>query len=187
MTVAPAAPRRRLRFGLRTLLAAVTLVAVAAWTYSVGWPWWVAYYEQVRFERIAANLKAGVTTGEIWTRVGTNYQVSTTYTATASFKQVGMMRFQLQNAVYFVCLEYPKDYAGTMLSAPSTRVEVYRLPPLPRDDRSRRNQHTNSTTGAPALDVYTEDFHAFYLGDRQDSGGLHIEQIHPDPPANDKN
>ena len=60
MDNAPAKPRRRFRFGLRTLLAVVTLAAVGSWGYWVVWPWWERYLEQIRFEAATKQVKVGV-------------------------------------------------------------------------------------------------------------------------------
>jgi hypothetical protein len=183
--------RRRFRFGLRTLIAGTTLVAVAAWTYSVGWPWGKATYEQLRFESIAKRLTAGVTPAEVWMRVGKEYRASSTFTTNANFVTVGMMRFKLANSVYFVCYEYPKGYSGLMLNGPSARVEVYRLPLPPRDYGERRSSsvrsesasEANNNSADPSLDAYTSDFHEYYLGDHHNTFGLQIERIHADPPT----
>ena len=53
------ATRRRFRFGLRMLLAVVTLAAVASWAYWIGWPWWVDYRLRRTVELAAAKLHVG--------------------------------------------------------------------------------------------------------------------------------
>ncbi len=62
----PIATRRRFRFGLRTLLAAVTLAAVGSWAYWFGWPWWLAYRERIQFERTARQLTVGSTMDDVF-------------------------------------------------------------------------------------------------------------------------
>ncbi len=64
-TPKPAASRRRLSFGLRTLLAVVTLAAVASWGYWFGWPWWQMHQQQTRLINSVANLKAGLLESEL--------------------------------------------------------------------------------------------------------------------------
>ena len=61
----PPATRRRFRFGLRTLLAVVTLAAVGSWAYWIGWPSWQMYQEQCRFEEAVKHLHIGNTTADI--------------------------------------------------------------------------------------------------------------------------
>lgn len=60
MDNAPAKPRRRFRFGLRTLLSVVMLAAVGSWGYWSGWPWWSLYREQAKIESSLSALKVGV-------------------------------------------------------------------------------------------------------------------------------
>src|SRR5689334_17695696 len=57
----PTGNRRRFRFGLRTLLAVMTLAAVGSWGYWVAWPWWAAYWEQYLLERDVKQLHVGDT------------------------------------------------------------------------------------------------------------------------------
>ena len=56
----PTAAPRRFRFGLRTLLAGVTLAAIGSWAYWFGWPWWKEYREQCKFESAVAKLHVGI-------------------------------------------------------------------------------------------------------------------------------
>jgi hypothetical protein len=159
----------------------MTLAAAALWAYVVGWPWWLAYREQARFERVAGQFKAGVSTGEIWGMLDAKTGLVSAYMSAADRTQIGILRFELTNGVYFVCLKYPSDYSGPMMGAASTQVEVYRLPPAPADDPRRPIE-----PGKSAMDAYTGafvDFYAFPLGNGQDARGLECELIHSDPPV----
>jgi hypothetical protein len=189
--------RRWSRFSLRTLIFIVTAGAVLSWAYFLGWPWFSAYYEQVRFERAASQLKAGDSTFSVmgaFTAAGLlapKKMAPTSYTSTESHTLFGLSQFVLKNAVYFVYLEYPKDYSGGLLSAPSVRVEVFRLPPVPPGYQAQRklvnNGDGNRTEppkpGEAPEKAYGDDFEDFIKSDRRDFNGLHFELIHSDPKA----
>ena len=51
----------RFQFGLRTLLLAVALAAIASWVCYVVRPWWKRDPDQVRFLEAAKRIKAGMT------------------------------------------------------------------------------------------------------------------------------
>src|SRR4029079_9688841 len=61
----PVAKHRRFRFGLRTLLAVVTVAAVASWAYWFGWPWWSVQREQERFLAAVMQTKIGMTSTQM--------------------------------------------------------------------------------------------------------------------------
>jgi hypothetical protein len=199
MAVEVTANRRRwLRFSLRSLMIVVTAGAVLSWGYFFGWPWFSAYYEQVRFERAASQLKAGDSTFTVmgaFTAAGLlapKKIAPTSYTSTERGTQFGLSQFVLKNAVYFVYLEYPKDYSGGLLSAPSVRVEVFRLPPVPRGYKAQRktidkgngNRTEPPKLGEPPEKTYGDDFEDFLKSDRRDRNGMQFELIHSDPRIN---
>jgi hypothetical protein len=187
--------RRWLRYSLRSLIIVVTAGAVLSWAYFFGWPWFWAYYEQVRFERAASQLKAGDSTFSVmgaFTAAGLlapKKMAPTSYTSTESQTLFGLSQFVLTNAVYFVYLGYPKDYSGGLLSAPSVRVEVFRLPQVPRDYKAQRkvvdkgygNRTEPPKPGEAPEKTYADDFEDFIKSDRRDFNGLHFELLHSDP------
>jgi hypothetical protein len=126
------------------------------------------------------------------TQLAPKARVYTTYTPTAAFKNVGLNHFVLRNAVYIVVLDYPNDYSGGMMEAPSARVEVYRLPPVPANYKARRTARKDAGKGSfplvpdePPLEAYVNDFYDYYTNDRQDKNGLKFERIHAAPPADE--
>src|SRR5262249_52776819 len=133
--------RRRLRFSLRTLLLLVAACAVATWFHLTGWPWLVACWQQVRFERAIRQLKVGATTYFERTSLPQAGHVTTTYTADDFGTPTGTTRYSLTNAVYFVHLRYPRDYQGGMFQCASTNVEVFRLPPVPPSYVAKRKMY----------------------------------------------
>jgi hypothetical protein len=187
--------RRWLRFSLRSLIIVVTAGAVLSWVYFFGWPWFAAYYEQLLFERAAKQLKAGDSTFSVmgaFTAAGLlapKKMASTSYSSTESRTLFGLSQFVLKNAVYYVYTEYPKDYWGSLLSAPSVRVEVFRLPPMPRDYKAQRkvvdkgygDRTEPPKPGESPEKTYADDFEDFIKSDRRDRNGLRFEVIHSDP------
>src|SRR5262245_16324110 len=65
MGIMPHVPttRRGFRFGVRALLAALTMAAIIAWVYWYGWPRYMIYREQTQFEAAVRGLNPGV---EVW-------------------------------------------------------------------------------------------------------------------------
>jgi hypothetical protein len=198
MPVAANSNRRRwFRFSLRSLIIFVTAGAALSWAYFFGWPWFSAYYEQVRFERAAKQLKVGDSTFSVmgaFTAAGLlapKKMAPTSYTSTESHTLFGLSQFVLKNAVYFVYLEYPKDYSGGLLSAPSVRVEVFRLPPVPPEyqaqrklvDKGNGNRTEPPKPGEAPEKAYGDDFEDFIKSDRRDRNGLRFEVIRSDPTA----
>lgn len=187
--------RRWSRFSLRTLIIVVTAGAVLSWAYFFGLPWLSAYYEQLRFEQATSHLKAGDSTFSVMGAfsaaglLAPKKMAPTSYTSTESHTLFGLSQFVLKNAVYFVYLEYPKDYSGGLLSAPSVCVEVFRLPPVPAGYQAQRklvNNGDGNRTEPPKLGeapekAYGDDFEDFLKSDRHDFNGLKFELIHSDP------
>ena len=98
------ATRRRFRFGLRTLLAVVTLAAVASWGYWVGWPWWKLHKEQMQFEHLARRLKANVSDNQVWDQLAANplYRVWWNSVDQQESERYYVVPYKWPNAVYFV-------------------------------------------------------------------------------------
>jgi hypothetical protein len=123
MEFSPAIRRRRFRFGLRTLLAVVTLAAVGSWAYCVGWPWWKLHQEQMQFESLAKHLKANVSDNQVWDRLAANpsYRIWWNKTDGEPSEQYYLVPNKWPNAVYFVSSVKSKS-DGKWL-----RHQVYRL------------------------------------------------------------
>jgi len=183
--------RRRLRFSLRTLLLLVAACAVGTWFYLTGWPWLVAYWQQIRFERAVKQLRVGTTALATWNQLPHAEHFTCSYVANVDRVLTGTSRYALTNATYFVHFKYPVGYQGTMMDAPSTSVEIFRLPPAPPNYKARRavsndsqeNRIAPPTPGESSDKAYEDDFLDFIISDRKDHFGLKPERIYSDPPA----
>ncbi|HEY2759819.1 MAG TPA: hypothetical protein VGI75_03730 [Pirellulales bacterium] len=175
----------------------MTAAAVLSWVYFFGWPWFAAYREQARFEQAASQLNAGESTFSVMGALSaaglsaSNRMAPTSYTSSDAGTRFGVSRFVLTNGVYFVYLEYPNTYSGGLLQAPSTRVEIFRLPPAPQGYKARRKifdpEHGNRTEppkpGESPENTYSDDFIDYLKSDRHDRNGLQFELIHSEPKA----
>ena len=117
----PPASRRRFRFGLRTLLATVTLAAVASWGYWIGWPRLYSYLERRRFELAASRLKAGASEKDVTTALAEFHPASRPLEmADLNANHIRLARFDLSTTSYVIWLRYP----GMVYDASSsTRLE----------------------------------------------------------------
>jgi hypothetical protein len=111
-----------------------------------------------------------------------------TYDNDANSNSIGLARFILTNGVYFIYHRYPSGYVGLSGAAPSTSVEVFRLPPVPTGYQ-RQNHNVNGfprrfqpVPGESPEDAYAQDFLQFVTGDRKEGYGVQYELIYSDPP-----
>ncbi len=191
MEFSSAIRRCRFRFGLRTLLAVVTLAAVGSWGYWIGWPSWVEWREQKDFESSARQIKVGMTRNQ-WTNLihwnNSNRPASHDYDP--QHVRIGLTWLAWSNAIYCIFYRVP---GGIGLNGdnniPCSSVEVFRLPPIPRGYRARTE--SGKTYEEPefkdfpdnTLLVYLSDFQDFISGDRKNNPGFQYELIYSDPPA----
>jgi hypothetical protein len=190
MESSPAIRRRRFRFGLRTLLAVVTLTAVASWSYWFGWPWWVNWREQVAFENSVRQIKAGMTRNQ-WTDLiqwnNSNRPASHDYDP--QHVRVGLTWLVWPNAVYCIFYRVP---GGIGLNGdnniPCSSIEVFRLPQIPRGYKARtesgKEYESPEFKDFPDIQTltYVSDFFGFISGDRKNNPGFQYELIYSDPP-----
>jgi hypothetical protein len=187
-------PKRRFRFGLRTLLLVVMLAAMGSWAYWIGWPMWMKGREQLAFERSARQLKAGMTLDEAYNILVPNEWWQGL--PKASFYDSSGNRFVgtwivWPNAIYCICIVLPNvtlqdsDYGW-----PSTSIEVFRLPlpPAGYQAQTRMGQLTEAmgrTRQRPsdAVQPYMHDFLQMISGDRKNKMGFRYELIFSNPPA----
>ena len=121
----PPAQCCRFRFGLRTLLAVVTLAAVASWWYAIGGAW----YEKIKFEHTASQFKVGVTLENIRDALATEQRPAVThYYPADNNKLKSVTTFRLADSIYFVCLGYSADLKSDFMEEPSNRMEIFRSP-----------------------------------------------------------
>jgi hypothetical protein len=201
MDNAPAKPRRRFRFGLRTLLAVVTVAAVASWGYWVAWPWWQAYWEQTRFEKAVKQLKVGDTLNSERGNIpfhpangGPSYTMAFEQARIGLNRYYGLSTYFLKNAAYFVVYSYPKEKpeGKTVRQWPCVSIQVFRLPSVPKDYLSHREAHSASHIVPPSMKLpetpeaaFENDFLNFFNinGDQVEKYGIPCELIYSDPPA----
>ena len=108
MEFSSAIRRCRFRFGLRTLLAVVTLAAVGSWGYWIGWPSWVEWREQKDFESSARQIKVGMTRNQ-WTNLihwnNSNRPASHDYDP--QHVRIGLTWLAWSNAIYCIFYRVP--------------------------------------------------------------------------------
>jgi hypothetical protein len=169
MTDAPVKRRRRFRFGLRTLLAVVTVAAVASWGYLVGWPLWRIYCEQMSIERAAKQLKHGMTSDEIsqaLTEPG--HWASRTNVVSDGPDCRGEIHFDTGNAVYFVYFELQGE-GDSDTKTPCKSIQVFRFRRVLAD--------TDTVCEAHASDFFE------FMSSGKTKPGFQYELIYSDPPA----
>jgi hypothetical protein len=180
----PAPTRRRYRFGLRTLLAVVTLAAVGAWGYWIGWPSWKIHREQARFEESLDQLHVGVTSGQVWGMHSWHKPDLRMYASRADGIHMTLSRYLWSNRLYFIYYLGVSDRKYGSESVPSTSLEVFRVKPPPP------NYTPQTERGRKALDPSSDgwgfmgDFLEFISGDRKTNPGFQYELIYSDPPVN---
>jgi hypothetical protein len=180
----PAAPRRRFRFGLRTLLIVVTLAAVGSWAYWIGWPWWQIYHERVQFEAAARQLKAGISTGAAIASLPTHKPL-TMYAETQGHA-VALTDYTFRESIY--CIYYafrPGPQSGAMQKWACDSLEVFRLPRMPNNFQLNSKNRSLWQFGNSPLneEQYCAAFLTFISGDRKENPGFQYELIYADPPA----
>src|SRR4249920_3020717 len=126
--------RRRFRFRLRTLLAVVTLAAVAAWSYWVVWPWWQIRKEQFEFESALTKFHPGANRADfgrlplMWKQ--RFVMGSTWYDAEdgSSGDAIYWFQYVWPNCMYLVCFKYSNHAEGHEGTEYCVGVQVFRLP-----------------------------------------------------------
>ena len=163
MESSPTIRRRRFRFGLRTLLAVVTLAAVGSWAYCVGWPWWKLHQEQKQFERLAMQLKANVTDNQAWDRLARNpsYRIWWNKADGEQSERYYLVPHQWPKAVYVVSSVKAKS-DGKWL-----QHRVYRL-----------SSYSSEETFRDSIGSFVRFLNRGQTGDP----GIQYEVIYSDPP-----
>jgi hypothetical protein len=169
----------KLRFSLRTLLVLVTICAVASWVYWIGWPWWRDHRQQSRFVDAARQLKVGMMAGESehLRDFESKFAAGVRLDIDQNIEGGLICHYWPDTAYCFYWVQAKQDFHGWPLNPPMQRIELYRLPPVPRGYRSTWLPATN-----PTLD-YEFDFLRFLNGDRNNNPGFKYELIYADPPA----
>src|SRR5262245_20243129 len=103
MSEVPPSRRRQFRFGLRSLLVLITVGAVLSFVYWTGWPWWLAYYDQMRFETAVRSIRTGVTPAEAEALLGhKDSRFSVIVPSGMENDHVLLARYTLERGVYFL-------------------------------------------------------------------------------------
>jgi hypothetical protein len=180
--------RRRFQISVRLLLIGVAVSAVAFWVYWFGWPRWQLYREQAEFEESVRALKAGMSVEEATKLVRWNRKVKR-YTQAFDSKEnsVVLAWYPWRNAIY--CIYYVEAKSdGSSMKVPCVSIEVFRIPPVPREYTAKTDGGIYSVTKRippPASEEipsvgYFGDFLEVISGDRGDSYGLEYSVIHAD-------
>jgi hypothetical protein len=192
MDNAPVKSRRRFRFGLRTLLAVVTLAAVASWAYWIGWPWWLDYREQMTMERSIRQFQRGMPLGEFQGLVsGGSLQLIRISGSSDGMHSHEIFDFDIGRAVYIAYIELQVSDPNVP-SRICDRLEFYRLPLPPIDYQActTSENFVDSSGVTPSTSpkersrmLYMADFREFLSGDRKNNPGFQYKLIYSDPPA----
>jgi hypothetical protein len=177
-----AAPRRRFRFGLRTLLVVVTLAAVASWGYWIGWPWWADYRLRVRIEGAVRQLKIGSTIDEASAILDYDEAGSwQNYHNSINFAWIRYHSLNYEYFVYFVFQDKPFEVASS--ARPCRSVEAFRCARMPPDytPRTQRVRDDTSTQAQLNRFGFNNDFVEFAASGQRESA--QYELIYSDPPA----
>jgi hypothetical protein len=201
--MAPTRNRRWLRFSLRGLLVLLTVAAIGSWVYWDGWARWELRRQQQDFVAQAMDLRRGGLISHDWrpqlTRYGPPF-VSEKGGQDAKGRYKRYLASRWPSALYVVFWQY-KD-------SRCTSVEVFCLPPAPKDYKPRtlrsrlavKQQAAYLATAgrwqrevpppdmsvdAPNQLAYKLDFVEMISGDRLDRQGFGYELIHVDPTRGD--
>jgi hypothetical protein len=161
MESSPTIRRHRFRFGLRTLLAVVTLAAVGSWGYWVAWPWWQEYGDRISFENEVKGLRTK------WKEQGGVPMLNVTRRPDREFSSMVQLDSHILQCYRFERATYFIYFVISPFGYPITRIELFRSPPISVDDRS----------------VVANKFWAFVSGDRKSNPDFKYELIYSDPPA----
>ena len=170
---------RRVQFSLRILFLAFTAAAVACWSYWTAWPRWQVHRDQMSFEAAIKRIKRGDLLYDMWGRLGWPERGIRGVASNAQGNPVGWIQYDWPNAVYFVYCPLQLRAGGNPDYDLTVRVEVFRLPPAPRDYVPHTARGKNALPDVTF--AYTRDFLEFIAGDRMHNPGFEYELIHADP------
>jgi hypothetical protein len=175
------------RYKLRTLFLFVAVFAVASWAYWIGWPWWMMYQEQCRFEESIKQLHVGNTTEDFHCpqRAGLSGIV---FRSLTNNSVCGYFVNWWPDVIYVVVVRFLGDEHG-----PFKSVELYSLRTVPSDYHPfsaeanklvsyYRNENLVSANDKARM-VYATDFAEFIIGDRKTNSNFKYELIYSDSPA----
>lgn len=187
MSDAPPPRRRWFRFGMRTLLAALTVAAVASWLYWDGWTRWQLYLEQMQFEAAVQSMPAGMTIREADSAL--QAMRSRREALYGQRNKWGYLVYEWPDSVYVFYVPTPDTP-----HAAHTSFELFRLPAFPRQYTAKTAfaksavNWMKSNQEDPARLVkgaYWSDFFDMIRGDRRDKLGFEYELIYAAPPASE--
>jgi hypothetical protein len=179
----------RLRFGLRTLLTALALVAVACWLYWYCWPRYQAHLEQIQFEAtVRDEFRRGRTLYDA-RKFGGLADKLVGYSSDAKGKSIAYIRREWPNASYVIYGPHKQGSGALQEYVEFESVEVFRLARVPQGYRPQTERGkkalAHSPKGnyfeSPASLAYRNDFIEMISGDRRDDLGIQYELIHSVP------
>lgn len=187
-TASSAPRRRRFRFGLRSALTLLTLVAVASWVYWHGWPRYVVYRAQREFEeQVKHELQPGELVHDV-RAVGGLEHTLVGYGSDSTGKGVAYACRVWPNKIYVIY--GPNDGSSMQEWVHFRGVEVFPLEGLPagyspQTERGRDvwQRYQTGHFGTKELQAYLSDFLEVLKGDRVDNLGFQYVLIHEVPAA----
>jgi hypothetical protein len=198
MTDRPVNTRRWLQFRLRTLIAFITICAVACWTFLDGIPRFKEYQRRSQFESIARHLKAGnpyLPLHESLDSFINDSLFDILMRTDAEGHEFTITPYRLKTVMYFVVERYEAPLASYVRPRGkphlvesmrvSYRLEVFRVAQMPPNYQPRSPEaikHSNQADNPDARQAprswYEEDFAEYAISDRSDDFGLKPELIH---------
>jgi len=182
-------------------MVVLALCAAGFWLYWIGWPWWQAYRELARFEESVKQLKAGSRVQDIHDARIWNDDFASCSVDNAQGRTLTLVQLEHPLAFYGVCFVPPRPAPYKIWDMRCERVEVFRLPPMPRNYQPKTElgrKRLGGWRGQPMLTLgprsrllsedrlhrraYWTDFMEVIAGRAPDID-FEYELIHRDPPA----
>jgi hypothetical protein len=164
--------RHRFRFSMRTILAVITLVAVASWLYWDGWPRYGLHRDRMQFEAFLNQLDGNIEkVSDLIPRERNPFVMCD--------DDGGYIACELPTHTYL--LYFPKRASRHSAHA----MEIYRLANAPKDYVPKSEQGwmfgPYTTKRMESQLYYWEDFCEYLSGDRRDGTGFKhkLIKVHP--------
>lgn len=182
----PTRQHDRFQFGLRTLLLAVALAAIASWMCCIVWPWWKRDPYEVRFLEAAERINAGMGMAEALRLLGISSDSETV--GACGGKTIMMTSYRSVGGIYCIYFVTAPWRRGYDPRETIEIVEVFRLAPMPPNYPWSPTIGSSFHTYFPGRREqqrckYLSDFAAFLSSDRQHNSGFEYEVVYRDPPA----
>jgi hypothetical protein len=188
MPVMPDVPRRRLRFGMRALLAALTVAAVASWLYWDGWGRYLSHIQQREFKSNVQQVKIGMITDDAQELLGTAGFHKIGYTSAEDDNLIVYLWYKWPNANYVIFGRTKPKYRGMAVYPQFESVEVYRISGSLLNHVAKTEFGKNASPGYwsepdEVAGLAFREFVAYLNSDRRASAVIEHTLIHSDLPV----